>query len=162
MENTVSQDAGAMIRDGIKSVATLGVCPESNCKYVTKNFRRKPSKRAYANALKRKVSSYQRITTFDDMKNCLANGNPFVFGFTVYSSFMSDAVAATGKMPMPAKTESVEGGHAVLCVGYDDDMQCMIVRNSWGTGWGDKGYFYMPYAYIKNSNLCDDMWTVTL
>lgn len=161
IENTVNEDAGAELRDGIKSVATLGACAESYCKYVTSRFTRKPSATAYKAGLRHLATAYQRIVSFDDMKACLAGGNPFVFGFTVYSSFMSDAVAATGKMPMPSHYEQEEGGHAVLAVGYDDDMQCMIVRNSWGTGWGDNGYFYMPYAYIKNPNLCSDMWVIS-
>lgn len=161
IENTVTEDAGAELRDGIKTVATQGVCAESYCKYITKNFARKPSATAYKYGLKHLAVAYQRIVSFDDMKACLAGGNPFVFGFTVYSSFMSDAVAATGKMPMPSKYENEEGGHAVLAVGYDDSTQSIIVRNSWGTEWGDNGYFYMPYAYIQNQTLCNDMWVIS-
>ncbi len=61
---------------------------------------------------------------------------------------------------LPAKTETVVGGHAVLCVGYDDSAQRFTIRNSWGSSWGMKGYFTMPYAYLTNTNLCDDFWTV--
>ena len=96
------------------------------------------------------------------MRSCLSDGCPFIFGFSVYESFESDAVAATGIVPMPGKTETCLGGHAVMAVGYDDSKQWIIVRNSWGPDWGDKGYFYLPYAYITNNNLADDFWTIRL
>ena len=83
-----------------------------------------------------------------------------MFGFTVYESFESDAVAQTGNMPMPNSAEQVIGGHAVLAVGYDNEDRVFIVRNSWGEGWGDAGYFYMPYAYLLDDNLADDLWTI--
>ncbi|MBS1563764.1 MAG: peptidase, partial [Bacteroidetes bacterium] len=82
--------------------------------------------------------------------------------FTVYQSFMTPQVASTGIMPMPAASEKVLGGHAVMAVGYSDAKQAVLVRNSWGTGWGIKGYFWMPYAYITDSSLCDDFWTIRL
>ena len=74
---------------------------------------------------------------------------------------MTTQVAKTGMMPMPAANEEVKGGHAVAAVGYDDSKNAFIVRNSWNTTWGVKGYFYMPYAYIT-SNLCSDFWTIRL
>jgi C1A family cysteine protease len=85
-----------------------------------------------------------------------------VIGFSVYDSFESDAVAKTGVMPMPGPAEKMLGGHAVLVVGYDDSEQRFIVRNSWGKGWGQAGYFTMPYAYLTEANLSDDFWTVRL
>jgi C1A family cysteine protease len=85
-----------------------------------------------------------------------------VFGFTVYESFESAAVAKSGDVPLPSQGEQVLGGHAVLAVGYDDSKQRFIVMNSWGTGWGKKGFFTMPYAYMTDSNLADDLWTVRI
>ena len=87
-------------------------------------------------------------------------GYPFVFGFTVLSSFETQEVADTGVMPMPADGDKQLGGHAVCCVGYDDDKQCFVVRNSWGSSWGDGGYFYMPYKYMTDSGLASDFWTI--
>jgi C1A family cysteine protease len=52
------------------------------------------------------------------------------------------------------------GGHAVLAVGYDDNAQRFIVRNSWGRRWGIAGYFTMPYAYLADDNLAADFWTI--
>jgi C1A family cysteine protease len=94
------------------------------------------------------------------MKGCLAAGYPFVLGFTVYDSFMSDAVATTGTMPMPGPGETIQGGHAVVAVGYDDPTSRFIVRNSWGAAWGAKGYFTMPYTYLLEEQLSDDFWTI--
>jgi C1A family cysteine protease len=73
---------------------------------------------------------------------------PNVFGLTVYESFESPQVAKTGVVPMPAPSEQTLGGHAVMAMGYDDGKQVFIVRNSWRPGWGLKGYFLMPYAYL--------------
>ena len=94
------------------------------------------------------------------MRSCLADGFPFVFGFTVYESFESQSVAKTGVVPMPKPKEKVMGGHAVIGVGYNDAQKRFIVRNSWGQGWGMKGYFTIPYAYLGNKNLSDDFWTI--
>ena len=94
------------------------------------------------------------------MRACLAEGFPFVFGFTVYESFESQQVARTGIVSMPQRGERVVGGHAVVAVGYHDTEKRFIVRNSWGTGWGMKGYFTIPYDYLSNPNLAEDFWTV--
>ncbi len=169
MEHTTGQDAGAQIRDGIKTVAKQGVPPESDWPY-SENMAvvtQKPNAKAYTDALQHKVISYHRISArtstaaLNLMKACLADGYPFVFGFTVYSAFEGAEVAKTGILKMPnTKKEEVVGGHAVLCVGYDDKKKSVLVRNSWGTSWGLKGYFWMPYAYISDSKLASDMWTI--
>jgi C1A family cysteine protease len=94
------------------------------------------------------------------MKSCLAAGFPFVFGFTVYESFESTEVEHTGVVPMPAPKEAVVGGHAVVAVGYKETDKRFIARNSWGTSWGQQGYFTIPYDYLTNSKLAGDMWTI--
>lgn len=161
--NTVNSDSGAYIRDGIKTMNKEGVCPESLWPYDISKFTVKPPKKDYDEAKKCQIKSYQRlINSLSQLKGCLAEGFPFVFGFTVYDSFMTNEVAKTGIMPMPKTGEHTRGGHAVMAVGYDDSKNAFIIRNSWGTNWGIKGYFYMPYAYISNPNLCDDFWTIRL
>jgi C1A family cysteine protease len=161
IEHTVTEDSGAMIRDGIKSVAKDGAPHESLWPYNIANFKNKPSAAAYKDAAKHPAILYQRLTqTLDQLKGCLASGYPFVFGFSVYESFESQAVAKSGKVPMPKAKEKQIGGHAVLGVGYDDASKRFIVRNSWGTGWGMAGYFTIPYAYLTDSNLSDDFWTI--
>jgi C1A family cysteine protease len=160
IEHTVSEDSGAMIRDGIKTLVKQGVCSEKKWPYVIAQFAKKPSAAAYKEAEKHQVLAYARIQGVNQMRACLAEGYPFVFGFTVYQSFESTQVAKTGVAPMPKPKEKVLGGHAVLGVGYNDAQKRFIVRNSWGTGWGMKGYFTIPYDYLGNNNLADDFWTI--
>jgi len=160
IEHTVKSDSGAMIRDGIKTVVKQGVCSERKWPYVISKYAVKPPVACYQDALEHQVTSYQRILTVDEMRACLAQGFPFVFGFTVYESFESQQVAHTGIVPMPDQGERSVGGHAVLAVGYNDADRRFLVRNSWGAGWGMKGYFTMPYDYLSNRNLADDMWTI--
>jgi len=160
IEHAVNSDNGAMIRDGIKSLAKQGVCEESMWPYVISQFAQRPSAACYAQALQHTIAAYQRLSTTDEMRACLADGYPFVFGFSVYESFESQAVAASGVADLPKKGEKLVGGHAVCAVGYDDAAKRFLVRNSWGTNWGQKGYFTLPYAYLADRNLSDDFWTI--
>jgi len=161
MEGTIGEDAGAEIRDGIKSVNQLGAPPEADWKYIESKFARKPVKKAYTNGKKHPALRYKRVNqTLASIRGCLASGLPFVFGFTVYDAFESDEVAKTGVLNLPTKGEKAVGGHAVVCAGYNMVSERVIVRNSWADDWGQNGYFTMPFAYILNNNLADDMWVV--
>jgi C1A family cysteine protease len=114
-------------------------------------------------AAKHAAVLYQRVVQdLDHLRACLAGGFPFVFGFSVYESFESAAVARTGRVPMPKPKEQLIGGHAVVAVGYDTRTRSFIVRNSWGADWGLQGYFTIPFDYLLDANLADDFWTVTL
>jgi hypothetical protein len=161
IEGTVNQDAGAQVRDGIKSVATLGAPPETDWPYDISKFASKPPAKAYSDAKQNLVALYARVAqNLSQMQGCLADGFPIVFGFTVYESFESAAVARTGVVPMPSSSESVLGGHCVVAVGYNDTQRRFIVRNSWGTDWGLKGYCTMPYEFLLNSQYANDFWTI--
>ncbi|HMK30896.1 MAG TPA: C1 family peptidase [Terriglobales bacterium] len=161
IEGTVDQDSGARIRDGIKTTVKTGVCPESDWPYIIQQFVGPPPPQTLVDAPKNRAISYHRVTqSLNQMKGCLAEGYPFVFGFTVYDSFESPQVAKTGQVPMPAPGENQIGGHAVVAVGYDDSQQRFIVRNSWGDAWGMKGYCTMPYAYLADSSYSSDFWTI--
>ena len=163
MERTVSEDSGAQIRDGIKSVHKQGVCPESEWPYIVTKFADMPTAKCYADALKFQALLYSRVApSLNSMLQCLASGLPFVFGFTVYESFESEEVAKTGIIPMPGLKEQTVGGHAVAAVGYDLSKRMALVRNSWGTDWGIGGYFWMPFDYISNPDLADDRWVIKL
>lgn len=162
MLNTVSRDSGAFLRDGVKCLTQFGICQETMWPYIIKRFALCPPPRCYKRALLNRALQSKNIrNTLIDMKTSLANGYPFVVGILVYSSFESNTVATTGVVPYPdVKTERILGGHAVLCVGYDDMKQVWIMRNSWGTGWGMSGYFTLPYQYLLDSKLSSDLWTI--
>lgn len=161
-EGTTASDAGADIRDGIKVINSQGVCDERLWQYNTGNLYKKPSQACY-DAAKNHVSlTYARVAqNLQQIKGILAGGNPIVFGISVYESFESQAVAKTGKVPMPSNREQLLGGHAILQVGYDDSLQSILCRNSWGTDWGLAGYFWLPYAYVLNENLASDLWVLS-
>jgi C1A family cysteine protease len=174
LEGTASSDSGAVIKDGIKVVNSEGVCPETLWPYEIAMFAVKPPRRCYVAALTERLLQYEAIQTLGDLKDAISSNLAVVFGFTVYESFESSAVAQTGVMPMPAPGERVVGGHAVAAVGYSDPKGHVIVRNSWGPSWGDAGYFYMPYQYmtgttkssdgapINGAHLASDFWALEL
>lgn len=177
IEGSVATDSGAMIRDGIKSVNKQGVCSEKEWPYddtpaetdggpfpSSARAGQRPTAQCYTDALQHRATLYQRVVrSLDQFRGCLAAGFPFVFGFTVYTSFESKDVAETGTVPLPNPAdEEVLGGHAVLAVGYDDASRRFLVRNSWGPGWGDSGYFTMPYTYLTERALSSDFWTLRI
>jgi len=158
MEGDPMQDAGAMIRDGVASCFQKGACREKTWPYDANKLFTTPSQPCYAEAYGHKLTKYMRLNNLNltELLDCLAAGFPFVFGISVFASFFM-----TGRDGMvPAPYGPLEGGHALLCVGYDLASQRFIVRNSWGTGWGDQGYCYIPFGYLTNMNLADDFWTL--
>ena len=158
---TVNYDSGAYIRDGIKACYTYGAPTENLWPYNISKFRMQPHKTAIVDALKRKVTSYQRALDFNQVMDSITSGYPVTIGFNVYSSFDSPTVAKTGIMPYPnVNKERLLGGHAVLLVGYNKDNNIFIARNSWGTRWGDNGYFYMPFEVIQNNRMSSDFWVI--
>lgn len=160
-EGTTAYDAGGTIRDSAKAVSHLGVPDERLWPYDIGRFTVRPPKSVYRAAINHRAIQYERVPqTHDDLRRVLASGLPIAFGFSVYDSFESDAVAATGLVPMPEDRESMVGGHAVMLVGYDDLTKRYYVRNSWGTGWGLRGYCTMPYAYVEDPQLAGDFWCI--
>lgn len=164
-DDSINWDDGDTLTDAVKMVRNYGICQESLWPYDLRRWKVQPPPPCYTDAQQVKVTSYYNLDILDDMKTSLANYHPFVFGFSVYESFESDAVANTGIVPIPAKTETLLGGHAVMAVGYDDIAQRFLIKNSWGKKWGLpspllRGYFTIPYTYLMNRNLSDDFWVI--
>lgn len=153
------EDSGAYIRDGFKSINLDGVCVESSYKYDPKLFASKPPARAYKTAEKHQAVEFHSVAqTLTQLKACIADGFPFVFGFSVYESF--ERVGKDGVMTHPQYSEQLLGGHAIYASAYNDETQTFTIRNSWGKAWGDNGCFYMPYSVIANKDLASDFWCV--
>jgi len=162
IEGTVDEDAGAYIRDGMKVLQKLGCAPEVDWPYDISKFKQTPPESSTTDATPFMMTQYHRVTDLTVLKSALAEENPVVIGISVYESFESSQVAQTGFIPLPNPGEQLLGGHAVLAVGFKDDTEntdqgVVICRNSWGEGWGDKGYFYLPYRYF--TSYVTDMWT---
>jgi C1A family cysteine protease len=171
-------DTGAFLRSTMGALVLFGVPPENYWPYDIQNFDTEPTSFLYAFAKNYQTISYYRLdppgttptTLLTRIKTYLAAGLPSMFGFTVYSSYSQ--ASATGKFPFPVAKESVVGGHAVVAVGFDDRIKiknsspggsettgAILIRNSWGTGWGDGGYGWLPYEYILRS-LAVDWWSL--
>lgn len=159
IEGSVGQDAGAFGRDGFKFAHKTGVIPEADWPYDIAKFTAKPPADV---AHRHTISSYSAVPrSITAMKRVLSNQQTIAFGFSVFASFESEAVAKTGVMPVPGQNERMAGGHEVLMVGYvKDHPHHALCRNSWGPGWGLRGYFLMPWAVILDPNLSSDFRTI--
>jgi len=171
-------DTGAFLRSTMYALTLFGVPPEEYYPYNIADFDKEPSAFCYAFAQSYQAISYYRLdppgTTRSNLltqiKTYLANGLPSMFGFTVYSSISQGNT--TGKIPYPTRGERVLGGHAIDAVGYDDNLKikntnaggiettgALLIRNSWGTGWGSAGYGWLPYKYVLDG-LATDWWSL--
>jgi len=162
LENTpLSEDSGLYIRDGASSILNYGALDETIWPYATNKFSVFPPLNAFRGTNKFINFSYTFVNqSLNSLKTCLVvNKKPIIFGFNVYSSFMTQNVANTGIVPLPnTHSETLEGGHCIIIVGYDDAKNggSFICANSWGTSWGDKGFCYIPYTYLTNPALASD------
>jgi C1A family cysteine protease len=161
-QNDISVDNGSSLPNGVLALKKYGICSESKWPYIIDNFSIRPSNICYKEALNYKFNKVFNINnTRKNMKKYLNSGYPFIVGIQIYSSFENDNVSQTGIVTMPDTTnETCLGGHAVVCCGYNEKSKMWIMRNSWGTNWGDKGYFYLPYSYLENDNLTTDFWFI--
>jgi C1A family cysteine protease len=160
---TQGKDDGAPLREAIKSLAKQGDCPEHHWPYDPAKVNTEPSQPCYKQAVRYEDMSYSRLPQdLAHMKACLASGSPFVLAIGIYSGSEAPQAAKTDVMPVPKAGETFIGNHAVMAVGYEDDRQQFIARNSWGPKWGMAGYFWLPYAYAQDPKLAGDFWTLSL
>jgi len=163
LEGTENEDSGAYIRDVFKALNKYGLAPEVDFPYHTQDFAKKPTTAAYSDGLKNLVVTYAAVQQVESViKQTVLTGAAVSFGFNVYSSFMYGSWVYNDPaiMPIPKKSESLLGGHAVTIIGWDDAKKAFLIQNSWGTGWGNNGKFWMPYSFVTNNNECDDFWCI--
>lgn len=160
--NETEVDNGAYLSDGIFTLKTFGLCEEKDWPYIIENLFKRPTDDIYQKAKSNFVTEAFSISNdVKTIKYWLNKNEPVALGIAVYSNFMNFSAAKSGNIGLPAMNDKFIGGHAVVLCGYDDDTQRFILRNSWGSYWGDKGYFYLPYDYITNDDLCSDLWIIT-
>lgn len=170
-------DRGAFLRTTMAAMVLFGVPPEEYWPYLTADFDKEPSSFCYAFAQDYQVIQYFRLDSLStpkdlllkQIKSFLAAGLPSMFGFSVFSSI--EQANEDGKIPYPCRGEKILGGHAVVAVGFNDDIKiknttcgvettgALLIRNSWGRGWGDKGYGWLPYEYVL-AGLAIDWWSL--
>jgi C1A family cysteine protease len=169
LEGTVTSDAGATIADILRAAHHYGICPDYFWPYDISKFRELPPTTAFDKAKEERAHVYAPVPlTVKRVAGCLALGFPIMFGISVYESF--ENVQHDGKIPMPGSYEELLGGHAIDIVGINSSdkdsggipAQHVVIRNSWNVGWADKGYGYMPIAYVTDSSLASDAWMVRL
>lgn len=161
-ENDIS-DEGAMISDVIEGLKQYGACTEETWTFDEEYVNEEPDQASYDEGAYFLVESAKLVPVeLDAWKTALADGQPIIFGLSIFESF--DKHKKRGLVPAPTKNEmsrASHSGHAMLCVGYSDVDKVFIVRNSWGTSWGDKGYCYIPYRYLMNPDYNDgDCWII--
>lgn len=162
MENTpATDDSGCQIRDVVNGLRTYGSCPESMWPYSDDDttFTLTPPSPCFAEAMNHRAVFFYRCPDLNTIKASIAQGFPVIMGFNVPENFMSPECAATGIVKMPAPTEGFVGGHCMVYAGWDDATKMLTGPNSWGTGWGDQGWFYMPYDFV-NQGFVSDCWTL--
>jgi len=165
-------DTGAELRDTMKAMVLFGVPPEKYWAYKISRYEEEPTSFCYAFAQSYQAAKYYRLDppgtaptkALSEIKKSLAAQLPVMFGFSVYSS-LPGVGDGKGEIPYPGPGDKMEGGHAIVAVGYDDGKKigkekgALLIRNSWGTEWGDKGYGWLPYTYVE-SGLAEDFWTL--
>ena len=167
LEGTLDQDSGASIADAIRAFMQFGMAPDADWDYqnYAQKYLEKPTEQAYTDAKAHRdldaIGHAQIEQTPEAIKSALLQNHAVIIGTDVYESFMSAATAKTGLVSMPnTLTEKLLGGHALLVVGYDDENKWYVVKNSWGTAWGDQGYCYIPYAYMHSATLTSEIWGI--
>lgn len=146
LEGTLPQDSGAQLRDLMKVVTHAGDVPEQDWPFSDQTYNREPPGLDNL-ALPFRAGAYHSLNSLADMLSCLSSGYPFVLGMAVPQA-MERFTAASCLLDLNLANEPILGGHAVCAVGYDLLHQVLIIRNSWGSGWGSGGYFYLDMRAV--------------
>jgi C1A family cysteine protease len=152
----IQNDEGIFLRDGLKSLSKFGVCSELLWPYDIEKFDDTPTEECYEDAKKRKISKYQKIISTYYITEVLNYNKPVVFGMEIYDSFM-DLNERISTLNFPSRKENSLGGHAMCMVGYDLKRRLFLAKNSFGATWGDNGYCWIPFDYIRQEAY--DIWT---
>lgn len=156
-----TEDTGCYMRDVCKAVAKYNLPPEVYWRYDESKFTLPPPYLQQNEMAPLPLIEYRAVDRTEyALKFVLSQRLPVILGIALYESFMSPTVAATGTVPMPSvSTEQCLGGHAVVLVAYNSTS--FTCRNSWSSGWGYRGNFTLPIAYLTNPNLCFDAWVLS-
>lgn len=156
---TIESDSGSNMYDAGKALEENGLCSEELCKYSTdfKEHVIAPAPEADIDGQTRKVAETKNVEIKEhDIKSALVEGYPVILSLHLHESFNN--IGSDGFVPRPTDADPAVGWHAMVIVGFSDKDKVFIVRNSWGTAFGDKGYCYVPYSYIldtsQNSMCC--------
>ena len=163
-DDSVREDVGAAVSHGVRVLAKVGAPLEQLWPYDRRLFAVQPPERVYREAARFRLKDWWSVPIDRHaVKACLAGGFPIVFGTRVTESFMN--VPRTGLVPRIGagdRDDAKHGRHALLLCGYDDARQLFVIRNSWGTDWGDAGYGYLPYDYFLNREWTRNAWALRL
>lgn len=154
-------DCGSSLYDVVQTMKKEGVCLEKLFPYDPKSVSLAPSDAAYSDALSRVVLKAKTVKrSLKDIKSALCEGYPVAISLKIFDSFE----AYDGFVRVPSEDEienATSGNHAMVICGYDDETRFFVVRNSWGTRFGDRGYCYIPYGYIDNEKLLNGACIIT-
>lgn len=146
-DNTVNEDVGATMRDGIRATKEYGVCKEELWPYDVTKFNVKPTQECYDDGSTRTIKNYRRVQDTREVLDALSNYKPVVIGVEVFEDFLY-LDETNSVIEMPDIYEPSIGGHAMTIIGYDVDRRQYLVKNSFGSEWGDAGYCWMPFRYL--------------
>lgn len=148
-------DGGWWPHEALSAMKARGVSDEANYPYTDAD---QPCRRGsdYQTRLTR-FTGFTRKTSTASMKKHLTTVGPMVACFTVYEDFFYYYTGGVWRYRRSTAGEIV-GGHCVMIVGYDDTSKCWIAKNSWGAGWGEKGYFRIGYG---SAGIDAEMWGIT-
>jgi len=152
----IEKDDGMFLRDGMKSLSKFGICSEELWPYDIEKFTEQPTIECYNDAKKRKIIKYQKLESIYYITQVLNNNKPVVFGMEIYDSFMN-LNERISTVNFPSRKEKSLGGHAMCMVGYNLEKRLFLAKNSFGTNWGDNGYCWIPFDYIRQEGY--DIWT---